>query len=163
MTVSLCNSSTSFTPATPGSVCCQALLLLPGLQFSDGSWQCSGPAPLLKALNRAAADLKAVELLAFGPGDGWFVQWEDGTSKWKGLPLDLHNKLNGRKKSLAGVEDLAIGPNGEWFVRFLDGTWRTSALDYQCAQALHELESEGRDIISVRFGEDWSWAICYAG
>jgi hypothetical protein len=129
------------------------------MQFADGSSQWSASEALSKELqSRSDCD---VELLAFAPGGGYYIMWEDGESCWLGLPRGLHNQLIGRQKSRAGVEFLAVGPEGEWFVRFLDGDWRACNLPTRCSDVLDELGEEGRSILKVLFGHDGSWAIVY--
>ncbi|GAB4822344.1 hypothetical protein N2152v2_009390 [Parachlorella kessleri] len=131
------------------------------VQFTDGDWELAGPSSLYEALCEATNQGVSVQLLAFAPDDGWYVLWEDGASSWEGLPRQLHNKLNGRQKSLPGVEQLAIGPSGEWFVRFLNGDWRMDGHSDECASAADELQADGYAILSVMFGDDWSWCIQY--
>ncbi|KAI8821986.1 uncharacterized protein EV422DRAFT_619160 [Fimicolochytrium jonesii] len=64
--------------------------------------------------------------VAFGPRNGWYVRWSDGTSGWESLPPSLHAKLNKRLPSLPGVRQLSISDNSEWFVSFDDGSIATS-------------------------------------
>lgn len=76
-------------------------------------------------------------------------------------------QINGRMTSLgstaaaATIEDLAIGPNGEWWVRYANGDWRAGGHSSSCSRALNKLMQRGEDIVSVRFGEHYSWAILY--
>ncbi|KAI8920873.1 hypothetical protein DFJ77DRAFT_139695 [Powellomyces hirtus] len=64
--------------------------------------------------------------VAFGPRNGWFIRWSDGTSGWEGLPPTLHSKLNNRLPSLPGVRQLSMSDNNDWFVSFDDGSFATS-------------------------------------
>ena len=130
------------------------------LQFTDGDWRLNGPDSLCEALHQDPDT--SVQLLAFAPDGGWYVLWEDGTQAWEGLPMRFHNILNGRQKSLPGVEQLAVGPNGEWFVRFLNGSVRMAVQTTSCAATIEELQQAGHSILSVLFGEDWSWCVQYA-
>lgn len=131
------------------------------LQFADGTLQWFGNDPLSAALHAREYE-SSVELLAFAPGGGYYILWEDGCDEWNGVPVDLHNQLNGRQKSLPGVEFLAIGPEGEWFVRFLDGSWKVRLVTDGCTNAIEELQAQGCDVLKVVFGGDSSWAIVYS-
>jgi hypothetical protein len=127
------------------------------LQFTSGYWDVDEYDEHLK--ETLGSYPKRVELLAFAPGGGYYVLWEDGAQTWRGIPTSLHNRLNGRQKSLPGVEFLSIGPSGEWFVRFLDGSWRTRDVEPECREAVQELKDGGREVLKVLFGHDGSWMI----
>jgi hypothetical protein len=130
-------------------------------QFADGSCQWSAYYHSVWEILQSREGTP-VELLAFAPGGGYYIMWEDGESCWLGLPRGLHNKLIGRQKSRAGVEFLAVGPEGEWFVRFLDGGWRADDITDGCSETLHELDKQGWSILKVLFGHNGSWAIIYS-
>merc|ERR1712216_1010512 len=128
-------------------------------QFTDGNSQWQGPDSLSRALDDEEEE--DVSVLAFAPGDGWFVQWEDGSSEWENLPKDLHNLLNGRQKSLPRVDALTIGPRGEWFVRFRDGAWRCANQSDDCDEAIDQIHQEGAEVVHIAFGHDDAWLITY--
>ena len=74
------------------------------MQFTDGCSQWSlWSEDLAHVLYEGYAQNSSVELLAFVPGGGHYVEWDDGSSEWLGLPQGLHNQLTGRQKSLPGV------------------------------------------------------------
>ncbi|GBG68823.1 hypothetical protein CBR_g3517 [Chara braunii] len=79
-----------------------------------------------------------VSKVVFGPGDGYFVIFEDGSTAWDGLPRSLHNKLIGRQKSLPAVKSLAISSSGGWFVIFEDGQFSWMGLPKYLNDALRQ-------------------------
>lgn len=137
------------------------------LQFKDGSSWWEGPASLTEALHEKYKEGVQVELLAFAPNDGWFVMYDDGHTDWRGIPQGLHNQINGRLMSMprgcdaATIEHLAIGPNEEWFVRYANGAYVHCGISTEMQKTIHKLQSQGYDISSVAFGENYSWAIRY--
>jgi hypothetical protein len=50
-------------------------------------------------------------------GAGYFLVNHDGSTAWSGVPIELHNKVNGRQKSLARVDYVVLGEGDDYFVQ----------------------------------------------
>lgn len=80
----------------------------------------------------------------------------DGRRKcfWKGIPVRLHNLLNGRQRSLPWIKDLALGPDDTYFVSFQSGGgWKASVFP-ELMETTNEAEEEGGGVEMVRMSPD---------
>ena len=128
------------------------------VQFTDGSSQWSLPADLCSKLRNWPTHF-TVGAVAFAPGDGWCVLFDDGSHFYSGLPANLASLIS--KWGGTGLEDVSIGPQGEWYVRFSDGTWECGNIPAGCAEGLSWIKRRYGVVNHVAFGHDSKWLITY--
>jgi hypothetical protein len=112
--------------------------------------------------------LSKVLLVAFAPNDGWIVVRADGSCSWEGIPVGLHNQVNGRINSMpagapgATVRQLAIGPNEEWYVRYANGDWRANNFSSEIRDSIDKIHAESGYVTNMSLdGSSCCWLIRY--
>ncbi|KAJ3049666.1 hypothetical protein HK097_009359 [Rhizophlyctis rosea] len=93
----------------------------------------------------------------FGPRNGWYLRWSEGTSGWQHLPPTLHAKLESRLPSLPGVQLLSVSELGQWFVSFDDGSFATSG--FSADGRLREALDAGAEVTGLCFAPGGGWVL----
>jgi len=83
-------------------------LTFSSFQFADGQQQWCGLPDSLDGHFESGWS-GCVWTLVLGADGGLFCKWEDGSYTWEGIPIGLHDKLNGQQKSLSDVDEVMMG------------------------------------------------------
>ena len=140
------------------------------VQFSDGTSQWRGPEGFAEALQQYS-DSARPAVVALGPQNSWFVQWDDGSWQHEGLPKSLRNMLNSNRHrsvaflSVSGLGFLESADEAAWFIRWEDDKhpeWKMTEAPASLLEKVQEIQAEDYRVRSVEFGSYGEWVLRYA-
>lgn len=108
----------------------------------------------------------AVDHVALGPDDYWFLQFQDGTIRSNG-PDSLRDALRARGPGVT-VELLAFAPDDGWFMQYDDGTTDWEGLPLRLHNQIHGRRasmprgSAAAAIEHLAIGPNSEWFVRYA-
>lgn len=119
------------------------------------------PITLHNKVNGRQRSLPLVDYVALGPGDDYFVQFEDGDWQFSAsAPDDLVEAV--QEHSGSKVELLAFAPGGGWFVKWADGgcSWDGLAADLDSSIEA-QLNKNGLEVEHLALGPGGEWFARY--
>jgi len=120
------------------------------VKFDDGSIKWSVPSAFSKACNEEIDRGKELLFCSFGASGSFYMQFTDGSKRWRGLS-DRH----GAKIHSRDIYSLSLGPQNQMFIRYEDPcskpyAWVDAPKD--AMGAVDRLIDKGYDVRQVLFG-----------